>query len=177
MLITTKFGDSGKTSLYRGKTVAKDHPRIEACGIVDELNSYLGFSKSLIKAKKIKMIIESIQSELFLIGSEIVTEKKYLSRLKQRIDQKSIKRLEGIIKQLQAKTKNLRFCFCLPGVNLVSGSLDVSRVLARRLERRLVTFKRRKILTNKSILVYLNRLSDLIFLLARSFAAKSGSKK
>ena len=156
------------TALYRGKRVAKDSLRIEICGELDELNSYLGFSKNLTKGKKIKKIIESIQKDLFVVGAEVATEIKFINKLKQRIDSAFINHLEAIISQIEKKNPLAEFCFCLPGKNLASGSLDISRTIARRLERRMVSLKKKKGLKNNSILIYLNRLSDLLFLLAHS---------
>lgn len=177
MAITTKTGDKGKTSLYRGKLVAKDSLRIEICGTLDELNSYLGISKSLIKSKKLARTIESIQKDLFIIGAEVATEIKHLKQLKIRIDKKSIKRLEELISQIEKSSHCFKFCFSLPGENLTSASLDVSRALTRKLERRMVTLKRKKLLKNNSVLIYLNRLSDLLFLFARLATKKSSKEK
>ena len=177
MSITTKSGDKGKTSLYRGKRVAKDHLRIEICGNLDELNSYLGLSKSLTKAKKIKKIITSVQKDLFIIGSEITTEIKFINKLNQRIDNKFVKGLEKIVGQLEDKSPLTKFCFQLPGKDVASSSLDIARTAARRLERRVVSLNKKKQLKNNFILIYLNRLSDLLFLLAHKPKNKSSRKK
>ncbi|MCF7907262.1 MAG: cob(I)yrinic acid a,c-diamide adenosyltransferase [Candidatus Omnitrophica bacterium] len=177
MVITTKTGDKGKTSLCRGKRVAKDSLRIEICGILDELNSYLGISKSLTKDIKLKQIVESIQKDLFIIGAEVATEARHRKQLKVRIDNKFIERLEELIEQLEESSICSSFCFCLPGANPVSSSLDVSRALARKLERRIVTLKRKKFINNDFVLIYLNRLSDLLFLFARKTTKKFSKKK
>jgi len=177
MSITTKSGDKGKTSLYRGKRVAKDHLRIEICGNLDELNSYLGLSKSLAKSKKIKKILSSVQKDLFIIGSEIATEIKFINKLKQRIDNKFVKGLEKIIDQLEKKSSLATFCFQLPGRDVSSSSLDIARTIARRLERRVVSLSKKGELKNKFILVYLNRLSDLLFLMAHKPKKKSSKKR
>ncbi len=157
--------------------MAKDHLRIEICGNLDELNSYLGLSKSLIKTKKIKKIIESIQKDLFIIGSEIATEILFINKLKQRIDCKFIKRLEECIDQLEKTRPLTKGCFCLPGKNLPSSTMDIARTITRRLERRVVSLKKRKQLKNGFILIYLNRLSDLLYLLAHKPKKKSSRKK
>ncbi len=172
MSITTKTGDKGKTSLYRGKRVSKDNLRIEVCGTLDELNSYLGLSKSLAKSKRLNKIIESIQKDLFIVGAEVATDSKQVKSLKQRIDSKFIEGLEKTITQLENKPLSFNCSFCLPGKNLSSSSLDIARTLTRRLERRVLTLKKRKNLKNNFILVYLNRLSDLLFLLARKSEKK-----
>jgi len=146
--------------------VPKDSLRIEICGDLDELNAYLGLSKNLAKGKKIKKVIESIQEELFIVGAEVATEIKFINKLKQRIGKACVKRLETMISQIEKK--NHLSDFCLPGKDLTSGSLDVARTIARRLERRMVSLKKQKGLKNDFILIYFNRLSDLLFLLAVS---------
>ena len=167
MGIVTKKGDKGKTSLYQGKRVSKDHIRMEACGVLDELSSYLGLAKSMIKNRKIGSIIESIQKDLFILGTEIVTEGPALKKLKRRIDSSFIDYLDKVILDLEEK-KGLKIkCFQLPGVSSVSSILDISRTIARKLERRVTTLGKKRLISNKCILVYLNRLSDLLYLLAR----------
>jgi len=167
MGIVTKKGDKGKTSLYQGKPVSKDHIRIEVCGTIDELSSYLGLAKSMIKNRKIGGIVESIQKDLFILCAEIVTEAKALGKLKKRIDSSFIDCLDKAILGLENKKGLGVRCFQLPGASPVSSVLDISRTIARRAERRIVTLVRKKLLSNKNILVYLNRLSDLLYLLAR----------
>src|SRR3989338_4075927 len=144
MSITTKTGDKGMTALYRGKRVAKDSLRIEICGELDELNSYLGFSKNLTKGKKIKKIIESIQKDLFVVGAEVATEIKFINKLKQRIDSAFINHLEAIISQIEKKNPLAEFCFCLPGKNLASGSFDISQNINHKEE--IINKKEKKIL-------------------------------
>jgi len=166
--ITTKKGDKGKTSLYGGNKISKDHIRVEAFGTLDELMSFLGLAKSRAKRKKLRKFIEMIQQDLVLIGSELATEKKDLKRLKCRINEDHIKRIEKIIADLEKKRGPGTNCFQISGSSFVSSLLDVSRTIARRLERRVVTLQRKKIEHSRSLAVYLNRLSDLLFLLAWS---------
>ena len=167
MSIVTKFGDKGMTSICGGRRLPKDHSRLEVCGSLDELSSFLGFCKALNKTVLIKKLIESIQNDLIIIGSEIASESKNIGKLKKRIKETDIHRLEANIKSLEKKLPK-RVNFCLPGKNAVSGTFDIARAVSRRAERRLVTAKRKKILKNNCILVYLNRLSDLLYLLARA---------
>ena len=168
MSIVTKKGDKGMTSLYRGRRVSKDHIRIEACGTIDELSSYLGLSKSMIKNRKISNIIESIQKDLFILCTEIVTETKALEKLKKRIDNSFTNYLDKAIKGLEEE-KGIRIkCFKRSGENSISSILDICRTIARRAERRVIALRRKRLLSNKHILSYLNRLSDLLFLLARA---------
>ncbi len=168
MSIVTKRGDKGRTSLYKGSPVSKDHIRIEVCGTLDELCSCLGMSKSLAKDNRIKEIIRSIQEDLFIIGAEVATEPYFVKKLKRRIDDAYVHRIERLIERAETE-KAFDVCsFCLPGEDLVSSTLDMARAIARKAERRMVSLKNRNMMNNKSILVYLNRLSDLLYLLARS---------
>lgn len=166
MGIVTKKGDQGKTSLFMGGIVSKDHPRVELCGALDELSSFLGVSKSLIKDKPVSRRLDAVQKDLLVIGAEIATGTKFVKVLKKRITKKDPDRLEEWIRSLEASGKK-NFCFSVPGKSLVASCLDVSRTIARRAERRAVSLSKKRLLLNKDILVYLNRLSDLLYLLAR----------
>lgn len=168
MSITTKKGDKGITSLYYGGMVSKDDARVDACGTLDELCSFLGLSKVILKDQKGKKIIESIQQDLFAIGAELATKGKFLAKLQKRIDKSCITRLEQCISDLEKKRKLKKRYFCLPGENPISAVLDISRTVARRAERISVTLKRKGKLSNDFILIYLNRLSDLLYLMARA---------
>ncbi len=165
--ITTKKGDKGRTNLYSGRRVDKDSLQVEALGSIDELNSYLGLLKAQDKRKKIKSIIENIQRDLFLIGAEVAVSTSYRKKLAKKINKKEIDKIERLIKDFEQKI-SLKKDFSLPGQNLASASTDIARVIARRAERRVVSLWKRKLLRNPSILIYLNRLSDLLFLLARA---------
>jgi len=172
MGLVTKGGDKGRTSLYNGRRVSKDHIRIEMCGTLDELSSCLGVAKSLTRVRSIKKILESIQKDLFIINAEIATESKSLKRLKKRIGAKSVAYLEERIIELEAKIRFELKGFSLPGANKISSNLDLARTIARRAERRAVTLQRKKLLKNEHILIYLNRLSDFLYLLSRSYGKK-----
>jgi ATP:cob(I)alamin adenosyltransferase len=176
MGITTKTGDSGKTSLLFGKKIPKDDLRVEACGTLDELCSFLGMAKSLITERGLKSVIESIQKDLFVIGTEVAAAPKHLNKLKKRITKNSVSKMDELIGSWEVKNRSRATCFCLPGENLVSSSFDISRTIARRAERTLVTLKRKKIVSNGDIIVYLNRLSDLLYLFARSYGQKTKTK-
>ncbi|UCC94555.1 MAG: cob(I)yrinic acid a,c-diamide adenosyltransferase [Candidatus Omnitrophota bacterium] len=173
MNIVTKKGDRGITSLCGGRRVKKDHIRVEVCGMLDELSSFLGLSKSLVNNNEMKKIIGSIQKDLFIIGAEIATESKLIKHLKKRIDNDSIRSLDGIIENLERKRKSKKRCFVMPGSTVISSILDIARTITRRVERKTVALKRRKMLNNPSLFTYLNRLSDLLYLLARSCERKS----
>lgn len=168
MSIVTKKGDEGRTRLRGPLQVGKDDIRVEVCGELDELCSFLGLARSLVKSSRVKAVLKEIQSALFLIGAEICTSSKDLHSLRIRIGPEHVSRLETIIFDLEAKAKTRRSGFCIPGENPQSAVIDVARAVARRTERRVVAFGRKKRLKNSFIIPYLNRCSDLLFLLARS---------
>lgn len=177
MGITTKTGDKGIGSLAGGKRIRKDDIRMDAYGTLDELCSFLGVAKSLIKNKDTKKLVESIQRDLFVIGAEIATQVKFLNRLEDRIDKNDVKRLEDNINDLEKRLKLKGCCFLLPGENFNSAILDTCRTVTRRAERIIVTLRHKKILKNPQILIYLNRLSDLLYLLARAHEKKHSKLK
>ena len=167
MSIVKKAGDRGKTDLFAGRPVSKDNIRIEICGSLDELCSFLGLARSLVRNRKTTGILEGIQRDLFTIGSEVATEARHLGKLKVRIGKTHIRRLEEHIGRMEHKRSRNECCFYLPGGSISAAILDVARTVARRVERRVVTFDRRGSLRNPEVLVYLNRLSDLLFILAQ----------
>ncbi len=167
--IVTKKGDKGYTYVYSGDKLPKDDLNLEVVGTIDELCSFLGMAKSLIIDKTGENVLERIQKDLFTIGDQISgMGSKNLKRRK--ITSNNIKYLEDKIEKLEKRFpfKN----FVLAGDNLVSSVLHVSRTVARRLERRVVALRNKEKLRNKNILVYLNRLSDLIFLLACRYSSE-----
>ena len=170
MPITTKTGDKGRTSLLHGVRVAKDNLRIEIGGILDELSSFLGLAKSLLKDKALKKLIDRVQKELFMAGSEIAAKTASVQKLRRRISQGNVKGLESFIEKLEEKRKHKKHTFVLPGGNSVSATLDVARAIARRAERRIVTLRNKGKMKNRHILIYLNKLSDLLYLMARKVA-------
>jgi cob(I)alamin adenosyltransferase len=171
MSITTKRGDKGTTDLLAGKRVAKDDIRIEVCGELDELAAFLGMAKSLINKGRAKLIT-SIQKDLLVIGSVVACPADKAGRLAKNIVLADIKRLEAHIYRFE-KNDHRKKKFCLQGDCFESAVLDICRVSSRRVERRLVTLNRKKGIGNPNILVYLNRLSDLLYLMARAEQGKS----
>ncbi|MDP8234173.1 MAG: cob(I)yrinic acid a,c-diamide adenosyltransferase [Candidatus Saelkia tenebricola] len=167
--IVTKRGDGGMTSLYKGGRLSKDDIQVEAYGVLDELCAYLGLGKSCIKSKKTKAIITSIQKDLGFICTELATKSNFLHKLNRRIGDKDIVRIDELIAGIESKKGSQQSCFFIFGENFTASVLDVARTVARRLERRLVMLTRKKIIKNKYMLIYFNRLSDLLFLLARKY--------
>ncbi|MBI5873677.1 MAG: cob(I)yrinic acid a,c-diamide adenosyltransferase [Candidatus Omnitrophica bacterium] len=168
MAIVTKKGDKGWTSLFLGGMVAKDDPRVELDGTLDELCSFLGTAKSLAKKRSLRSQLEALQKDLFIIGAEVATAAAFLNKLKNKIGESDIRRLEDAICALEDRRRPAARIFCLPGKNLLSSVLDVCRTIARRAERRAVTAFKKKAIRSRLILIYLNRLSDLLYLLARA---------
>ncbi len=167
-----------KTNLYCQGLVSKDDIRCEACGVVDELNSFLGLAKSVIRKKEIKKIIENIQRDLFLIGAEISTNIRYINRLKKRVAGSDVSFLEEKTKILKRRLKvGKGWDFTIPGEDFSSSILDVCRAITRRLERRSITLQRKKMFKNKHILRYLNTLSNFLYFLARSLEKTPHFKK
>ena len=151
MGITTKTGNRGKTSLFSNKRVSKDDARVEVLGELDELCSFLGMSKNLICDRRTKSFIETLQKDLFVIGAEVAQKPLGPGVLKKSINQSHVRRLDQNIKAFEARCKSGLHCFCLPGENFSASVMDVSRAIARRVERRVVTLSRRGILKNPFI--------------------------
>jgi ATP:cob(I)alamin adenosyltransferase len=171
--VVTKKGDEGYTYAYSGYRLGKDDLRIETIGRMDELNAFLGMAKSLIKDKKGKDILERIQNDLFIMETQFSGEGS--KRVKKHISPDDIVHLEDDIKRLE---KKFRFTgFIIPGDNLLSSVLHVARTLARRVEHEMVFLRNKKISKGKNILIYLNRLSDLLFLLACRYSFKKSFAK
>jgi len=166
--IVTKRGDEGYSYVYSGAKLRKDDLRFEAVGTIDELSSFLGLAKSLIKKKNGKDILERIQRNLFVLGSEIsaLDSKKTKSKFNSNYIRYLEKRIEALERGIIFKD------FVLVGDNLISSILHITRTIARRLERRVVALKSAEGFKNKNILIYLNRLSDLMFLLAYKYSFK-----
>ena len=160
--IVTKKGDAGTTTLYSGERVRKDDPRLEVVGAIDELSAFLGMARSVTQDKKGARILERIQKDLSMIATEISAGPA--KRLKKQAGSSHIKYLEGKIKKCEEETTVRNFV--LPGYNITSSTLHVARTITRRLERRAVSLAAKDKPKNKHIFLYLNRLSDLLFLLA-----------
>lgn len=169
MKIYTKTGDKGETGLFNGKRVPKDSEYIEAYGTVDELNSALGVVLSFLKDKEVKNILCTIQEHLFQLGSDLATPfDDKISKAQtaiRRMGEKEVSILEAWIDAHDAKLPPLK-AFILPGGGQSGAYLHLSRTICRRGER-LISRLVREGKANPKVLIYLNRLSDLLFVLAR----------
>jgi len=174
MKIYTKTGDTGDTGLFGGDRVTKDAPRIEAYGAVDELNSLIGIIRALRSSKKIDQVLRKIQSDLFVLGADLATRKANKRSLIPRISRSHIASVEKTIDSLQLSLRPLK-AFILPGGTVAASHIHYARTVCRRAERSTVRLSRSEEI-NENALVYLNRLSDLLFVLAR-YANHTGKKK
>lgn len=171
MKIYTKTGDSGKTSLFGGKRVPKDALRIETYGTVDELNSLLGIVRAGKVNSKIDSILEEIQNDLFTLGADLATPEDPRGKRIKRINTSHVSRLESHIDAIDPALKPLRN-FILPGGNRSSAMLHFARAVCRRAERLAVKLEREEHIGRQPV-IYLNRLSDLLFVLSRKANALS----
>ncbi|HTK82208.1 MAG TPA: cob(I)yrinic acid a,c-diamide adenosyltransferase [Bacteroidota bacterium] len=163
MKIYTKTGDKGETSLFGGKRVPKDTLRIEAYGTVDELNSILGVCRSTNAASEVDAILNELQHDLFVLGADLATPKD--GKEVTRISADDISRLERHIDDIEKKLIPLQ-SFILPGGNRSASMMHFARTISRRAERLVVRLQREEPIGELPV-IYLNRLSDLLFVVAR----------
>jgi cob(I)alamin adenosyltransferase len=174
--IYTKTGDRGDTGLFGGGRVGKDHPRVEAYGDIDELNAAIGLARSIELMPRIDEVLVPVQRDLFGLGAILATpdlEKMHQQLAKARIDEARIAQLEHAIDDGDRELEPLR-AFILPGGTPKSAALHVARTVCRRAERRVVHLQH-DVEIPPLVVVYLNRLSDLLFTLARLANARAGA--
>jgi cob(I)alamin adenosyltransferase len=163
MRIYTKTGDAGETGLFGGPRVRKDHARIEAFGTVDELNSHLGLVRTHPGAAPLDDLLRRIQCELFDLGAELATP----GDAAERIGMAHVEALESAIDHYEALLEPLK-CFILPTGTPLAAAIHVSRTVCRRAERRVVALASQlDTVIPSNAIEYLNRLGDLLFVLAR----------
>ncbi|TWT82832.1 Cob(I)yrinic acid a,c-diamide adenosyltransferase [Planctomycetes bacterium CA13] len=173
MKIYTRTGDSGSTGLFGGPRVSKDDDRIEAYGTVDELNAVLGTARSEQVSETIDAQLQQVQNELFSIGAELATPDPDQHDMRI-INESHVTRLEQWIDQHEQTLTPLKN-FILPAGTTAATQLHLSRAVCRRAERRVVTLVRRHdVKVTEASIVYLNRLSDLLFVLARVVNVEAG---
>jgi len=166
--IYTGGGDGGETGLFGGGRVPKDDVRVEAYGAVDELNALLGAARAAGLRDDLDALAERLQEELFVLGADLATPPDTASREEWvvRLEESAIEALEAEIDRIDARLPPLSN-FILPGGSPSGATLHLARTVCRRAERRLVTLARTSRLSDFAI-PYLNRLSDLLFVMARS---------
>ena len=176
MKIYTRTGDSGDTGLFGGGRVPKNHPRVEAYGDVDELNAVLGFARAVEQMPRVDEVLVPIQRDLFAIGALLATpdrEKMQQHLTKARVDDGRVKELEHAIDDGDRELEPLR-SFIVPGGTPKAAALHVARTVCRRAERRVVHLTSEVELPHL-VVIYLNRLSDLLFMLARVANKRAGA--
>ena len=167
MKIYTKTGDSGETGLFGGERISKSSLRIEAYGTVDELNSFIGLAITEVKDAEVKDLLEKIQNQLFIVGSDLAApdNQKNKKHVIPRVTSEFYLEAELSIDNFEEKLEELKN-FILPGGSKAAAILHVCRTVCRRAERAVVELNK-TVNTGENILIYLNRLSDLFFVLAR----------
>ena len=174
--IYTKTGDDGDTGLFGGGRVAKDHPRVTAYGEVDELNAVIGLARSIEMMPRIDEVLAPVQRDLFALGALLATpdhEKMKEQLNKARISDARIAQLEQAIDDGEEELEPLT-AFILPGGTPKAAALHVARTVCRRAERAVIHLQRDTALP-PIVIVYLNRLSDLLFVLARVANRRAGA--
>ena len=177
MKIYTKTGDAGETGLFGGGRTSKDSPRVAAYGEVDELNAALGLARALGPEQFADRLLENIQRDLFTIGAELATPDpdklhKVFAHGRAAIGDPEIDALEQAIDGQESRLEPLKH-FILPGGTPQAAALHLGRTVCRRAERAVVAVARHERIS-PAILRYLNRLSDLLFVLARAANAHAG---
>jgi len=176
MKIYTRTGDAGQTGLFGGGRVYKDDPRVEAYGEVDELNAFLGAARAVEVMPRIDEVLVPIQRDLFSIGALLATpnlEKMHDHLAKAQIDDARIVSLEKEIDACDRELEPLR-AFIVPGGTPKAASLHIARTVCRRAERRVIHLQK-EVEIPQIVVVYLNRLSDLLFTLARVANTRGGA--
>jgi cob(I)alamin adenosyltransferase len=161
MKIYTKTGDKGETSLYSGERVPKDSPRVEAYGTIDELDSALGLARALCANAAVRAAVHDLQNQLWAVMAEVATLGG-----EPRITAADVAAIEAVIDRFDADLPPLT-SFIVPGDTPGGAALDLARTVARRAERQLWRVAREEPV-GEHILVFINRLSDLCFILARA---------
>ena len=163
--VYTKRGDKGQTDLLGGSTARKDSLKVEAYGCIDETSSFIGLARYYTKNKLIKERLKEIQNKLLVLGGFLASDDKGKEMMKDQIKEEDIKLLEEYIDEYNQKLPPLTH-FILPGDDEVAAHFHVARTVVRRAERRIVSLAAQEDL-NPLIQKYVNRLSDLMFVLAR----------
>jgi len=176
MKIYTKTGDEGQTGLFGGGRVSKDDPRVEAYGDVDELNAVLGLVRAVEMMPRIDEVLVPVQRDLFSLGALLATpdlEKMHQHLEKAQIHDARIAELEHSIDACERELEPLR-AFIVPGGTPKAAALHVARTVCRRAERRVIHL-RHEVDIPVIVVIYLNRLSDLLFTLARVANTRAGT--
>ena len=170
--VTTGTGDTGYTGLLGDERVPKYDPRPDTFGTVDEATSALGLARAMTGDQKVKDIIYSIQQELYLMMGELATTPENYEKMGLKMTNAHVKRLEQVEESLKQEV-DIPNKFIIPGDTPDGAALDLARTIIRRAERMAVKLLHEKVIENTEVVRYLNRLSDLVFILARYIEVKS----
>jgi cob(I)alamin adenosyltransferase len=170
--VTTGTGDTGYTGLLGEQRVPKYDPRPDTFGTVDEATSALGLARATTSDPKVKDIIYKIQQELYLLMGELATPPENYEKMGLRITVEHVQRLEQIEEELKREVE-IPNKFIIPGDTPDGAALDLARTIIRRAERMVVKLLHDGVIANLEVVRYLNRLSDLVFILARYIEVKS----
>ncbi len=165
MKVYTKTGDGGMTSLFGGKRVSKNDLRLETYGTIDELNAVIGLAVVKVESEKSKELLIKIQNDLFVAGSDLAAPNENAKYPIPRIKKEMVEFLEEQIDEIDSQIPQLKN-FILPGGTEGASVLNIARTICRRAERKTVALKEIEKI-NEMVIVYLNRLSDFLFELAR----------
>ena len=170
--VTTGTGDAGYTGLLGSERVAKYDPRPDTFGTVDEATSALGLARATTQDPKVKEIIYRVQNELYLLMGELATTPENYEKMGLRMTADHVQWLEQVEESLKQEVE-IPNKFIIPGDTLDGAALDLARTIIRRAERMAVKLLHDGIIQNGEVIRYLNRLSDLVFILARYIEVKS----
>jgi cob(I)alamin adenosyltransferase len=174
--IYTRRGDDGSTGLFGGPRVRKDHLRVSAYGDVDELNSALGVAREEVPEGDLRALIDVMQSELFTLGAQLATpDPEAAPKEVPRITPQQVERLEREIDRLTEQLPPMKN-FILPGGSRAGAALHLCRTVCRRAERKLVELAESAPVPQE-VLAYMNRLSDLLFVMARAANLRAGGRE
>ena len=165
--VATRTGDTGETSLFSKDRVRKSDSRIEALGDLDEAQAVIGVARSLAPRSSLGRALLELQKGLYLAMAEIATPPADIRRLKARINRDAVARLDRVLESLK-KANPIEGRFVIPGDNRYAATLDHARTVARRAERRVVACVDEGFVAGQDMLPWLNRLSDVLFVLARA---------
>jgi cob(I)alamin adenosyltransferase len=178
MSIATKTGDKGTTGLMYGRRVSKNHPRVEAYGCVDELNAAMGMARASASADFVRDNLLMIQKELVILMGELATAVEDLERYVKDgyslVTSDMTAKLDKLVVEIEAQKVSFKG-WATPGASVHSAALDVARTVCRRAERRVCALQEAGQLQNAEIIIYLNRLADLLWLFARWVESKSAA--
>lgn len=170
--VTTGTGDDGTTGLLGDQRVAKYDPRPDTFGTVDEATSALGLARATAQDPHVKDIIYHVQQELYLLMAELATPPKNYEKMGYRMTSEHVRHLEQVEEQLKQEVE-IPNKFIIPGDTLDGAALDLARTIIRRAERMSVKLLHDHVIENVEVVRYLNRLSDLVFIIARYVEVKS----